>query len=224
MENILILLFSWQQKIVTEVYKKSTQQLAYQSFRQLKICKSIFLEQHASATRHLMFDVGDQSNEMMRRIGALLNFNLLNFSGVMGIRLMYYSSRIYLRKLKPYWIIQCLGFLFLSSSVLADLPPGNVNAGAKIYNDICKGCHDVSIAPTLRGVINRPIASVSTFAGYTDGLKAKKNLQWTTDNLDEFLTNPAAFAPGTGMVQIISDPQERANIIAFLKALPPPRN
>ncbi len=99
---------------------------------------------------------------------------------------------------------------------------GNAKAGSEIYNAVCKGCHGVSIAPSLRGIIDRPIASTD-FAGYSDGLKAKKELKWTVENLNTFLTAPLEFAPGTLMVQAIAEDQKRADIIAFLAKLPPPR-
>jgi len=119
-----------------------------------------------------------------------------------------------------------LSFLFfvaVSVHAEAELPEGNVNNGAEIYKNVCNGCHGVSIAPSLRGIIDRPVASVSTFATYSAALKAKKDLTWSKENLDTFLTNPGEFAPGTDMVQIIPDAQERADIIAFLATLPPPR-
>lgn len=135
-----------------------------------------------------------------------------------------YPRQIFIQPAKKIFqaLIALTTWLIISNAI-AELPPGNVNAGAKIYNDVCKACHEVSIAPTLRGIINRPIASVDSFFGYTDGLKTKKDLQWSKENLDKFLTNPGAFAPGTDMVQVIADAQDRANIVAFLEALPPPR-
>lgn len=105
-----------------------------------------------------------------------------------------------------------------------ELPAGNMRAGAQIYNAVCKGCHEVSIAPTLRGVLNRPIASVESFTGYSEGLKSKSDLTWTKENLSLFLIDPGKFAPGTQMVQMIPELQKRADLIAFLEALPPPRN
>ena len=96
-------------------------------------------------------------------------------------------------------------------------------AGAELYNSVCKGCHGVSIAPTLRGVIGRPVASVASFPAYTEALKAKQGLTWTKENLNTFLTDPAKFAPGTLMTQVVADAQTRADIIAFLETLPPPR-
>lgn len=99
----------------------------------------------------------------------------------------------------------------------------DAEAGAEIYNTVCKGCHGVSIAPTLRGVMGRPIASVASFAGYSDALKAKSSMSWTEANLDAFLTAPATFAPGTLMTQTIPEAQQRADLIAYLAMLPPPR-
>ena len=101
---------------------------------------------------------------------------------------------------------------------------GDVEAGAEIYAAQCKGCHTVSIAPTLRGVADRPIASVADFAGYSAGLKAKAEQTWTAANLDAFLTAPAVFAPGTRMVMTLADPQARADVIAYVRSLPPPRS
>ena len=100
---------------------------------------------------------------------------------------------------------------------------GDADAGAAIYGTECRGCHAVSIAPTLRGLVGRPIASVASFTGYSDGLKAHASEAWTEANIDLFLASPSAFAPGTLMVKTIADPQRRADIIAYIASLPPPR-
>ena len=105
-----------------------------------------------------------------------------------------------------------------ASDIVAD-----PEAGAETYNTVCKGCHGVSIAPTLRGVVGRPIASVATFAGYSEALKAKRAMSWTDANLDAFLTAPGNFSPGTLMTQTIPDAQVHADLIAYLGMLPPPR-
>jgi cytochrome c len=103
-------------------------------------------------------------------------------------------------------------------------PAGDAEAGAELYSTECRGCHAVSIAPTLRGVIDRPIASVASFTGYSDGLKAKASGTWTLANLDTFLKVPGEFAPGTLMVKSIPDAQARADVIAYIATLPPPRS
>lgn len=100
---------------------------------------------------------------------------------------------------------------------------GDPDAGAELYNSVCKGCHAVSIAPTLRGVIGRRIASVESFPAYTPALKAKGDQTWTPELLDSFLQDPARFAPGTLMTQTVPDPQTRADLIAYIETLPPPR-
>lgn len=126
-----------------------------------------------------------------------------------------------------------VGFIALAAASaaaqVAPVPPastalaGDAEAGAELYSAECRGCHAVSIAPTLRGVIGRPIASVAAFTGYSEGLKAKNGETWSEANLDTFLTAPSAFAPGTLMVKAIADPQQRADVIAYIATLPPPR-
>lgn len=101
---------------------------------------------------------------------------------------------------------------------------GDAEAGAELYATECRGCHAVSIAPTLRGVIDRPAASVAAFSGYSDALKAKADVSWTTGNIDTFIADPQAFAPGSLMTKSIADAQQRADIIAYIATLPPPRN
>jgi cytochrome c len=100
---------------------------------------------------------------------------------------------------------------------------GDADAGAELYGSVCKGCHGVSIAPTLRGVIGRRIASVESFPAYTPALQAKGDLTWTPELLDKFLQAPGEFAPGTAMTQVLSDAQARADLIAYLATLPPAR-
>jgi cytochrome c len=115
---------------------------------------------------------------------------------------------------------------FAASAIAQDvqpLLPGDADAGAQIYGTECRGCHAVSIAPTLRGLVGRPIASVESFLGYSEGLKKKSGEAWTEASVDLFLASPQAFAPGTLMVKTIADAQQRADIIAYIASLPPPR-
>jgi cytochrome c len=100
---------------------------------------------------------------------------------------------------------------------------GDAEAGAELYSAECRGCHAVSIAPTLRGVIGRPIASVAEYSGYSDGLKSRGGETWSEANLDAFLTAPSAFVTGTLMVKALPDAQQRADVIAYIATLPPPR-
>jgi len=102
---------------------------------------------------------------------------------------------------------------------------GDANAGAEIFDSVCEECHGAAAtAPTLRGIIGRPLASIESFDGYSDALKAKKSLTWTPANLDLFLKSPKDFVPGTLMYKTVPDAKDRADIIAFLASLPAPRN
>jgi cytochrome c len=120
-------------------------------------------------------------------------------------------------------VLAASALLIVFAAVRASDVVADPEAGAETYNTVCKGCHGVSIAPTLRGVVGRRIASVASFAGYSDALKAKSSMSWSEANLDAFLTAPGTFAPGTLMTQAITDAQRRADLIAYLGMLPPPR-
>lgn len=95
---------------------------------------------------------------------------------------------------------------------------GDSEAGRDVYAQGCRACHSGAIAPSLKGVVGRHVASVSDY-GYSDALKAKSTLVWTPETLNTFLTGPEAFAPGTRMVKIVPDAQQRADVIAYLQSL-----
>lgn len=103
------------------------------------------------------------------------------------------------------------------------LPAGDEEAGAELYAAQCKGCHTVSIAPSLRGIADRPLASEPEFHGYSEALKSRAAETWTLANLDAFLKSPPAFAPGTRMVMSVPDDKARADIIAYIRSLPAKR-
>jgi cytochrome c len=101
---------------------------------------------------------------------------------------------------------------------------GDANAGAELFDSVCEECHGAAAtAPTLRGIIDRPAASIESFDGYSVALKAKKSLTWTPANLNLFLKSPKDFVPGTLMYKTVPDEKDRADIIAYLASLPPPR-
>jgi cytochrome c len=91
----------------------------------------------------------------------------------------------------------------------------------------CTSCHDLSEAsenktgPGLYDVVERVIGSHPGFA-YSPVMQEHqaKGDTWTYDNLNQFLTAPKAFAPGTKMLfGGIKNDQDRANLIAFLSTL-----
>jgi cytochrome c len=107
-----------------------------------------------------------------------------------------------------------------SSSGQVGIPDGEGDStrGATLFEKRCVGCHALTEnheGPKLQGVYGRAAGSVADFA-YSSALK-KANLVWDQTTLDKWLTDPDAFIPGNEMDFLISKPQERQDLIAFLK-------
>ncbi|GAC1346263.1 MAG: hypothetical protein NVSMB18_27980 [Acetobacteraceae bacterium] len=88
----------------------------------------------------------------------------------------------------------------------------------------CVACHSFNeggkngIGPNLYGVVGQSIAHREGFA-YSAALKAHPG-NWTYDELDKWLTKPAAYAQGTKMSFVgIADPKQRADVIDYLRTL-----
>jgi cytochrome c len=86
----------------------------------------------------------------------------------------------------------------------------------------CTSCHTINqggangIGPNLYGVVGDHIAEGRGGFAFSDALKSKGGT-WSFQNLDEWLTSPKAFAPGTKMTFAgLGDGQDRANLIAWL--------
>jgi cytochrome c len=62
-------------------------------------------------------------------------------------------------------------------------------------------------------------AHSATFA-YSDALKKMADQDWSYEELNKFLANPKAYAPGTKMSFAgIKKAEERAQIIAYMRSL-----
>ena len=97
-------------------------------------------------------------------------------------------------------------------------PPGNPVRGADIYEAKCGACHSLDanrIGPKHRSVFGHKSGIVPGFH-YSAALK-KLNVVWNAQTLDRWLQNPTAMAPGTAMGFRLSNGQERADVIAYLK-------
>lgn len=121
----------------------------------------------------------------------------------------------------------------MSTRLLLSLPPialaaaaavpvlAQSNAGEQLFRQRCASCHTVApggapgpIGPNLRGVVGRA-AGGSSFKAYSPALKSAR-LTWTKANLDKFLTAPGKLVPGTRMVIAVTDPKQRAAVVAYL--------
>jgi cytochrome c len=103
------------------------------------------------------------------------------------------------------------------ATLLASADPA---AGAEVFKK-CASCHTINqggangIGPNLYAALGKPHGHVAGFA-YSDALK-KVPGNWDFDAMNEWLTSPRKYAPGTKMSFAgLSNPQERANVIAYL--------
>lgn len=101
------------------------------------------------------------------------------------------------------------------------LASADIAAGEKGFKR-CATCHTFTkggpnkVGPNLFGVVGGAKGSASGFA-YSDALKAMAG-SWSYEELNAFLTKPKDFLAGTKMTFAgIKKPQDRANIIAFMR-------
>lgn len=115
--------------------------------------------------------------------------------------------------------------LWLASAGASTAAPGvgDAEAGRQAFA-VCGACHTVApggaalIGPNLWGVVGREVGSMPGF-DYSAELKSVGGT-WTPGQLDRFLANPTAFAPGTRMGYAgVVDPVERASLVAYLVTL-----
>jgi cytochrome c len=114
-----------------------------------------------------------------------------------------------------------LALLFAASTALA---AGDPKRGEDAFADNCGDCHSVKPdggnrkGPNLFGIVGRHSSAISDFE-YSDANKAL-NWIWTPERLDLYLTAPKKVVPGTIMkFKGDPDPQERADIIAYLETV-----
>lgn len=96
-------------------------------------------------------------------------------------------------------------------------------AGEKVFAK-CVACHTINqggangIGPNLWGVMGSTIGQHAPGYAYSSAL-ANHGGTWTYENMDAWLANPRAFASGTKMSFAgLSRPEERANVIAFMRS------
>ena len=97
-----------------------------------------------------------------------------------------------------------------------DKPPGDPVHGKTLYQ-ACMGCHSLDeddVGPRHRGVVGRVAGTVPGYA-YSRALKSS-HIVWDRDNLDRWLTSPQALVPGAKMFFAMPNPQDRADVIAYL--------
>jgi cytochrome c len=95
---------------------------------------------------------------------------------------------------------------------------GAAEKGRQLFQKRCTGCHSLDKnkeGPRLRGVYGRKAGSLADFT-YSDTLKNSK-ITWDQTSLDRWLTNPDVLVSDSDMAFHVSNPEERADIIQFLR-------
>lgn len=106
-----------------------------------------------------------------------------------------------------------LAMLLAAPAIAADAARGE-----QLYTSRCGACHsltDNGAGPRHRGLLGRKAGTQPGFT-YSDAL-VHSGIVWNETLLDRWIQNPNALVPGNHMmVQLASDPADRADIIAFL--------
>lgn len=97
---------------------------------------------------------------------------------------------------------------------------GDAAAGEKTFAQ-CKACHQLAagkngVGPSLAGIVGKAAGQVAGF-NYSAASK-KSGVTWDEESLFAYLEAPQKFMPGNKMAYAgVKNPQDRANLIAYLK-------
>jgi cytochrome c len=108
--------------------------------------------------------------------------------------------------------------LFVATPSAAAVGKGDARNGERVYSR-CLACHTLEhdvVGPRHCGLFGRRAGTVVGF-DYSPAMK-RSNIVWNETSLDKFLLDPMKALPGTSMTYAgVPDPQERADLIAWLK-------
>jgi len=106
----------------------------------------------------------------------------------------------------------------LVAAAAADAAAADAARGQELYDSRCGGCHSLDanrVGPAHRGVYGRKAGSAPNFS-YSTAVRSA-TVVWQEKTLDAWLTNPQAVIPGQRMNFRVALPEDRADIIAYLR-------
>lgn len=114
-------------------------------------------------------------------------------------------------------VVACL---FMAAALIsgAAASSSDVAPGARLWQARCSTCHALDanrVGPLHRGVYGRHAGQAPGYA-YSPALKAAE-IVWNDATLDRWLQGPQKMVPGTRMVLMVPNADDRAAIIAYLK-------
>ena len=105
------------------------------------------------------------------------------------------------------------------------LASADVDAGKQVAQRLCSSCHTFDqgganrVGPNLYNVVGGPHGHAQGF-NYSSAMAGQHDKAWDYAALNHFLNKPSAAIPGTRMAFAgISNTQQRANVIAYLRSL-----
>jgi cytochrome c len=113
-------------------------------------------------------------------------------------------------------VVAATAFLIAATGVLA--AAADAERGRALYERTCFACHSMEsnrVGPQHNGVFGRRAGRVPGYA-YSPAL-ARSRIVWDEQTLDRWLTDPETLIPGQRMGYRVTEPSDRADIIAYLK-------
>jgi len=114
-----------------------------------------------------------------------------------------------------------IGALFIVQGAAAiAATSGDAANGKTLYESRCVACHSVDenrVGPAHQGVFGRKAGRAAGYE-YSDAVK-KANIVWSEKTLDQWLENPERLIPGQKMGYSVTNPQDRSDLITYLKTI-----
>src|ERR1700754_3481285 len=133
------------------------------------------------------------------------------------------AVRLSLREHSAFMIGFSVGILMLVALIIfprVSRADANVDRGKQLFEKRCTGCHSLDQdkeGPRLRGVYGMKAGKVPGFT-YSAALQSSA-ITWDDDSLDKWLTNTDSLIADNDMAFRVVKPDERADIIRYLKAV-----